>query len=111
MTCYLTYADRPASVVYLLHFEQPIAPGRHTTQHYLGFAEARLFGERIEEHRTGCGARLTQVANEREIPFVIARVWYGDRSFERRLKNRKNGPRLCPICRGEIDLAAIDQLI
>lgn len=32
--------------------------------------------------------------------FRVARTWRGDRNFERRLKNRKNAPRLCPICRG-----------
>lgn len=111
MTSYLCWGDRPASVVYLLHFDAPIAPGRHTAQHYIGFAEVRLFGERIEEHRCGHGARLTQVAHERGIGFTIAHVWYGDRTFERRLKNRKMAPRICPICRGKMNLAAIDDLI
>lgn len=33
------------------------------------------------------------------IEFVIARLWPdGDRNFERHLKNRKDGPRICPIC-------------
>ena len=31
--------------------------------------------------------------------FVIARTWNGGRDLERRLKNRKNSLRLCPICR------------
>lgn len=82
--------------VYLLHFDRPISPG-HTTQHYLGYAED--VGPRVNAHRHGQGARLTQVAKERGIGFRLARVWPdGDRAFERRLKNRKNTPRLCPIC-------------
>jgi hypothetical protein len=33
------------------------------------------------------------------ITWKVARVWNdGDRALERRLKRRKSGPRLCPIC-------------
>lgn len=86
---------------YLLHFEQPIAPGRHTTQHYLGYTSKRL-RDRIASHRKGQGARLTQVAKERGIGFICVRTWRGtNRSFERRLKNRKEGPALCPVCQGK----------
>ncbi len=111
MTSYLCWSDRPASVVYLLHFHAQIAPGRHTCQHYIGFAKIKDFAERIEEHRSGRGARLTQVAHERGIGFTLAHVWYGDRRFERRLKNRKMAPRMCPICRGTRNLDMIDDLL
>ena len=82
--------------VYLLHFERPIAPGRHTAQHYIGFAAD--LAARIQEHNTVHGARLTQVARERGIRFKVARLWLGDRGLERRLKDRKEAPQLCPIC-------------
>jgi hypothetical protein len=37
------------------------------------------------------------------IRFVVARLWIGgDRTLERRLKNQKNGPRLCPICQKKV---------
>lgn len=86
---------------YLLHFERAIAPGVHTTQHYLGFT-ARPLRERIAEHRAGRGARLTQVAHQRGIAFICVRTWQnGSRSLERRLKNRKEGPVLCPVCQGK----------
>lgn len=87
---------------YLFHFETPIAPGRHTCQHYLGWT-SRHVRERIAEHRKGCGARLTQVAKERGISFIVVRTWPNTtRSDERRLKNRKDVPkRLCPICTGK----------
>lgn len=86
---------------YLLHFETPIAPGRHTTQHYLGFTRKSL-RERIATHRKGQGARLTQVAHERGITFVCVRTWSkASCSFERQLKRRKDGPMLCPICQGK----------
>lgn len=88
-------------MVYLLHFEKPISPN-HTTQHYLGFTDD--LARRYQEHLYGNGARLVQVARQRGIGFVLCRVWHGDRKLERLLKNRKNAPRLCPVCQGkEID--------
>ena len=87
------------TTTYLLHFSSPISPN-HTTQHYIG--SAADLDARIEEHRTGHGARLTQVAQERGIGFTVARTWEGGRDFERSLKNRKNAPKLCPICHPEL---------
>jgi predicted GIY-YIG superfamily endonuclease len=85
---------------YLLHFERPISD-RHTCQHYLGYTSKKL-RERMELHRAGNGARLTQVARERGISFMCVRVWRdGTRGMERQLKNRKNGFALCPICQGK----------
>lgn len=82
---------------YLFHFERPISD-KHTTQHYTGWAED--IDAREERHRSGLGARLTQIAIERGIGWVRVRVWEGySRDDERKLKNRKEGPRLCPICR------------
>lgn len=63
--------------VYLLHFEEPIAPGRHTAQHYIGHADD--LAARIQTHErgrrynnlgnpTGC-ARIVEVAHERGIGF------------------------------------------
>ena len=83
-------------MVYLLHFDKPIAPGRHTAQHYLGSCDD--LDTRIAQHRAGTGSRLCQVAKERGLSFVVARTWDGDRKLERQLKNRKEAPRLCPIC-------------
>lgn len=93
------------SVVYLLHFERPICP-THPAQHYLGWTN-NLY-RRIEEHRAGTGARLAQVAQERGISFVVARIWPGDRDFERWLKRQKNGKRLCPLCQSPTVTVVID---
>lgn len=87
-------------MVYLLHFSRPISD-KHTCQHYLGYT--RSLRKRITEHKAGLGARLTQVALERGIEFEVVRIWTGGtRQLERQLKNQKNAPRLCPVCRGEV---------
>jgi predicted GIY-YIG superfamily endonuclease len=83
-------------MVYLLHFENPISDS-HTCQHYIG--STGNIEQRLKEHRQGKGARLTQVASERGINFILAWVWEGDKKKERKLKNRKNAPKLCPFCR------------
>lgn len=97
-------------VVYLLHFDSPISPN-HTAQHYIGWTS--YLPARAMAHMQGRGARLTQVARQRGISFVIARTWSGDRHFERKLKNRKEGPTLCPICSPKIlaNLDAIDAML
>ena len=81
---------------YLLHLDAPLSD-KHTAQHYIGYC--RHLPSRMAQHLSGRGARFMQVARERNIGFVIARTWPGDRSYERKLKNRKNAPKLCPICR------------
>lgn len=87
---------------YLLHFRTPISPD-HTAQHYIGWAED--VDRRIAEHRAGRGARLTQVAKERGIDFAVVRIWeHAERTTERKLKNRHNAPKLCPICRRRHDI-------
>lgn len=79
--------------VYLLHLSEPIAH----SQHYIGWAKD--FDNRLDHHKNGTGARFTQVAVERGIEIQVARVWEGkDKSFERHLKNQKNGRCMCPIC-------------
>lgn len=87
------------TTVYLLHFEKPIAPGRHSCQHYLGSADD--LDARLRKHAQQPDARLLQVAKERGIGFEVVRTWTGDRQLERKLKQRKAGPELCPICRNE----------
>lgn len=77
--------------IYLLKFEQPISDDS-TAQTYTGWASD--LAARIQQHKHGNGARLTQVAHERGIGFRVARVWVGDRSTERRIKNLKNGRKL-----------------
>lgn len=86
---------------YLIHFETPL----HHARHYLGYADD--IARRLRQHRAGRGARLMAVVSEQGIDWQCVRVWVGeDRHFERRLKNRHESPRLCPVCRG--DFAEMD---
>lgn len=79
--------------VYLLHFSEKY---RHAG-HYIGFAND--VEGRINHHRNGTGARLTQVVTDFGIQLQVARIWQdGDRAFERKLKNCKHAARYCPIC-------------
>ena len=80
--------------VYLLHFCRPL----HHAQHYLGYAGD--LDQRIDQHRTGNGARLVRVCAEHGIDFLLVRTWEGGRDLERHLKNQHNGRKLCPICSG-----------
>jgi len=86
---------------YLLHFVEPYKHAKH----YLGVAED--VSARLEQHRKGTGARLTQVVREAGISFVVARTWRGGRRLERKLKGWHSGVRLCPICQGKITIEEV----
>src|SRR3954447_11683941 len=80
--------------VYLIHFDTPLKHARH----YMGYAAD--IDKRLDAHRAGQGARLLEVLKEQGITWQLARTWKdATRTDERRLKNRKEGPRLCPICK------------
>ena len=83
---------------YLLHFESKLA---NHAQHYTGFSTN--LAARIAAHEAGNSAKLVHAMSLAGIRFVVARLWIdGDRTLERRLKNQKNGPRLCPICQKKV---------
>jgi predicted GIY-YIG superfamily endonuclease len=79
--------------VYLIHFHRKLCHA----QHYLGFAEN--LEDRVEKHKNGTGARLMEVITEAGIGWEVVRTWAGGRRLERKLKNQKKAPRLCPLCR------------
>jgi predicted GIY-YIG superfamily endonuclease len=81
-------------VVYLIHFNRAYKHARH----YLGYSEN--LDKRITDHLCGMGARLMEVVTEAKIEWKVSRTWPGDRRPERHLKNRKDSPRICPICAG-----------
>ena len=93
--------------VYLLHFnirpDEVIQPTRDDARkpfharHYLGWAENAQ--SRIQEHREGTAARLTQHLKSLGITFEVAKIWAdATRAFERRLKDQGGLSRHCPIC-------------
>jgi predicted GIY-YIG superfamily endonuclease len=83
-------------VVYLLHFAEPYKHARH----YVGYSEQ--LSKRLAHHQNGTGARLMAAVAEAGIAYQVARVWKGaDRTFERRIHNRKHSAQLCPLCAGD----------
>jgi predicted GIY-YIG superfamily endonuclease len=82
------------STIYLLHLDTPLRHARH----YVGLADD--LETRLERHASGQGARMLAVCRERGITWQLARTWQGNRKLERQLKNRKEAPKLCPICAG-----------
>lgn len=81
-------------MVYLIHFKSKL----HHAEHYLGFVERNL-SQRVKKHRANRGAKLLAALNRLGIPWEVVRVWPdGDRTFERKLKNRKKSRCLCPVC-------------
>jgi len=87
------------ATVYLIHLDQPISHAKH----YLGYSSLENVIDRLARHKAGKGARLLQVANERNITYSIIRTWefatwQEARKFERKLKSQKHTPRLCPVC-------------
>ncbi len=83
--------------IYLLHFSEPYKHAKH----YLGFSEDITM--RLDAHSKGQGARLVQVILKAGLTFELARTWQGSRKDERRMKNRKCSPRLCPICKDKLN--------
>lgn len=80
------------SVVYLLHFDQPL----HHARHYIGFCQSyEGLESRFEHHAKGHGSRLLRAVGG---GWKLVRLWTGSRDDERRLKNRKEAPALCPVC-------------
>ena len=89
-------------MIYLLHFERAIgdvANPHGQAQHYIGYADDVC--ARLAEHEAGRGAAITADLVSEDIGWSLVRLWLGDRSEERRIKRRHDGPRLCPICNPE----------
>ena len=84
--------------VYLLHFSEPF----HHARHYIGWTSHGNTEARLEQHLSGLGSPLVQAVHNRGIVVVVARVWSNrTRRYERRLHNRKNARRECPMCVGQ----------
>lgn len=82
-------------MVYVIHFETPLSHA----QHYIGYCRKGRLRERLNEHRTGKGARILQACNEAGINYWVSDlIPGGTRKLERKMKNYKKGSRFCPVC-------------
>jgi hypothetical protein len=100
-----TDEDPGNTVIYLLHFDRPYKHARH----YLGYA--KNFKARFVRHMEGRGARLMAAVAKAGIPVAVARKWpKGDRTPERKLHNRNNNSKLCPICNPKLSRHDLDPL-
>lgn len=92
--------------VVLLHYNDRINPNR-PARHYLEYT-ARTVYARVCDQKSGSrwrSAPICYAAFERDIDFVVARVWPNtDRRDEKRLRDLHNNPRLCPICNPRLQL-------
>lgn len=81
-------------MVYLIHFDKPLAHALH----YVGFVESDL-EQRIKKHLSGNGAKILAALNRADIAWHVVRIWEdADRTFERKLKNTNNTKIYCPCC-------------
>lgn len=91
---------------YLIHFDRPFNHARH----YLGWTSYSGVEGRLERHRTGDGSKLLRAVAAAGIGFEIVREWRDtSRDFERSLKNKKNSPKLCPLCREGKEINGTDR--
>ena len=84
-------------MVYLIHFQKKYK----RVQHYIGYTNN--LKRRMHDHELGTlGAKLLVAVRNAGINFEVVRTWPdADRSFERKLKNRKQASCFCPVCRAE----------
>ena len=88
--------------IYLIHFDQPIgnlSNPHGQAQHYIGYTDD--LDMRLQAHRSGNGSAIMAAVAERGIDWQVVRAWQGNRDLERRLKKRKEAPKLCPVCNPE----------
>lgn len=91
--------DNLNGYIYLLHYREKLSGH---AQHYMGWTnniENRIF-EHIEGREKKC--KLTYEFAKAGIPFIISKLWFGTRDFERKLKNQRNHPRHCTCCNGNL---------
>lgn len=79
--------------VYVLHFDPPF---KHAC-HYIGFTDS--LDTRFETHTNGQGSPLVKAAIAAGSVITVAHVFEGaDRTFERKIKNRRDVCKWCPSC-------------
>ena|SRR6266699_1457878 len=90
-------------MLYIIHFTSAIGdlsnPKGHAS-HYTGCCADDRLQDRLLEHRSGYGAKITQAAVRRGIALLLGATLPGGYIEEKILKqSTKNAPRYCAICR------------
>jgi len=81
--------------VYLLSITPPLAHARH----YVGWCEDGREDDRLARHIAGRGARILEAAVAAGCKIARVHLWHGaTRTFERRLKRRRDTAKWCPCC-------------
>ena len=76
-------------MIYILRFSEPIGHqrgGPGYAQFYLGYCKESRWRQRLKDHLTGRGARITQAALEQGRRITVVMTFPGNRKLERRLK-------------------------
>ena len=84
-------------MIYILKFSRKLGNldnPKAQAQYYVGWCEDDRLEERLDEHTSGRGAKITRAAIEQGITFEVVAVIPGDRWVERAIKNRGNTPKL-----------------
>lgn len=76
-------------IIYILE----IKPKFWHAQYYVGWCNPRGLWNRLKQHRTGHGAKITQAAVKAGHRLVLVAELPGTRDDERAIKNRKNTPK------------------
>ena len=83
-------------MIYMLELSQPVGSEKHSARHYIGYTDDVV--SRLNQHLSGCGAKMIRHAViNLGLGVRLVGVIEGDRSLERKLKNRKNNSRLVGI--------------
>lgn len=85
--------DPIEGTIYLLCFDRRLAHAKH----YIGWTSD--LDQRLGLHAKGqSGAKLMEAVHAAGIGFQCSRTWTGTRNDERKLKNRRDAMRMCPLC-------------
>jgi hypothetical protein len=94
-----TAAPESISIVYLLHFDEPIGDTGSKygyAQHYTGSTPD--LARRLAEHLRDSDVKIMAAVRAAGIGWTLARTWPGGRDRERQLKRQGGASRHCPLC-------------
>lgn len=89
-------------LIYLVHLDEGMVvrtePNGRVVHalHYIGWTADH--DRRLAEHSAGRGSSFMAEVERREIPWRVVKMWEGSRTDERKIKNRKESTRFCPVC-------------